>query len=71
MANDLGIRHDNEYGFETFDTRQLTPTLRLQPDVQVVWNPVFNPTPARPQFSTANSCLAGESTIPSGLKLEA
>jgi len=31
--------------FETFYTLQLTPTVRLQPDLQVVWDPVFNRDP--------------------------
>ena len=35
--------HENEYAFETFYTLQLAPTLRLQPDLQVVWDPAFNP----------------------------
>jgi hypothetical protein len=37
------VYHRNEYVFETFYTLQLSPTLRLQPDFQLVWNPVFNP----------------------------
>ena len=36
------VYHDNEYGVETFYTLQLTPTLRLQPDLQVVWDRAFN-----------------------------
>ena len=39
------VYHENEYVFETFYTLQLSPTLRLQPDFQLVWNPVFNPEP--------------------------
>ena len=35
--------HENEYVLETFYTLQLTPTTRIQPDLQVVWNPAFNP----------------------------
>ncbi len=37
------VYHQNEYVFETFYTLQLAPTVRIQPDVQVVWNPVFSP----------------------------
>ena len=37
------VYHRNEYVFETFYTLQLSPTLRVQPDFQLVWNPVFNP----------------------------
>ena len=39
------IYHDNEYVFETFYTLQLSPLSRLQPDLQIVWNPAFNPDP--------------------------
>ena len=39
------VYHRNEYVFDTFYTLQLTPTLRLQPDFQVIWNPAFNPDP--------------------------
>jgi porin len=39
------VYHRNEYVFESFYTMQLSPTLRLQPDFQLVWNPVFNPDP--------------------------
>ena len=37
------VYHNDEYVFETFYTLQLTPTSRLQPDLQIVWNPAFNP----------------------------
>lgn len=37
------VYHENEYVFETFYTMQLSPTLRLQPDLQIVWDPAFNP----------------------------
>jgi porin len=37
------IDHRNEYVFETEYTLQLAPAVRLQPDFQLVWNPVFNP----------------------------
>ena len=39
------IYHENEYILESFYTLQLTPTIRLQPDLQVVWNPAFNSDP--------------------------
>jgi len=39
------VYHRNEYVFETFYTLQLSPTTRLQPDLQLVWNPAFNPDP--------------------------
>jgi porin len=39
------VYHENEYVFETFYTLQLSPTSRLQPDLQIVWNPAFNPDP--------------------------
>ena len=39
------VYHRNEYVAETFYTMQLAPMLRLQPDLQIVWNPAFNPDP--------------------------
>jgi porin len=39
------VYHHDEYVFETFYTLQFSPTLRIQPDFQLVWNPVFNPEP--------------------------
>ncbi len=39
------VYHDNEYVFETFYTLQLSPTSVVQPDLQIVWNPAFNPDP--------------------------
>jgi len=37
------VAHENEYVFEAGYALQLTPTAKLQPDVQVVWNPTYNP----------------------------
>jgi len=37
------IYHQNEYTLEAFYALQLTPLMKLQPDVQYVWNPAFNP----------------------------
>ena len=37
------VHHENEYVLETFYTLQLTPTIKLEPDLQVVWDPAFNP----------------------------
>ena len=37
------VYHNDEYVFETFYTLQLSPTSQLQPDLQIVWNPAFNP----------------------------
>ena len=28
---------------ETVYAMQLTPTIKIQPDLQVIWNPAFNP----------------------------
>jgi carbohydrate-selective porin OprB len=39
------IYHENEYALDAFYALQLTPTIKLQPDLQVVWNPAFNPDP--------------------------
>jgi porin len=37
------VFHENEYSLEAGYVLQITPTMKLQPDVQVVWNPAFNP----------------------------
>jgi porin len=37
------IYHHNECVFEAFYALQLTPLMKLQPDIQYVWNPAFNP----------------------------
>ena len=39
------VYHENEYVLETFYTLQLSPMSQLQPDLQIVWNPAFNPNP--------------------------
>ncbi|HTR02599.1 MAG TPA: carbohydrate porin [Thermoanaerobaculia bacterium] len=44
-ATSRTVYHHDEYVAETFYTLQLSPLLRLQPDLQLVWNPVFNPDP--------------------------
>ena len=36
------VYHQNEYALETSYAMQLTPTIKLQPDFQVVWNPAFH-----------------------------
>jgi porin len=36
------VYHQNEYIIETFYAAQLTPTVRLEPDLQYVINPAFN-----------------------------
>jgi len=45
------IYHHNEYVLEAFYALQLGPLLKVQPDVQYVWNPAFNP---------ANSALVAQ-----------
>jgi len=37
------IYHPDEFVLETFYTLQLSPLARLQPDVQILWNPAYNP----------------------------
>jgi porin len=44
-ATSKTVYHRNEYVAETFYTLQLSPMMRLQPDLQIVWNPAFNPDP--------------------------
>jgi carbohydrate-selective porin OprB len=36
------VAHENEYALEAGYVLQLTPTAKLQPDIQVVWNPAYN-----------------------------
>lgn len=38
------VYHQNEYVLETFYALQLSPTLKLMPDVQYIWDPAFNPS---------------------------
>ena len=42
-ATNKTVYHNNEYVLETFYTLQFSPTSQLQPDLQIVWNPAFNP----------------------------
>ena len=44
-ARTQAVDHENEYALETFYALQLTPTIKLQPDLQIVWNPAFSPEP--------------------------
>jgi porin len=46
-ASSSTVAHENEYVLEAGYVLQLTPTARLQPDVQVVWNPTYNPDASR------------------------
>lgn len=39
------VEHPDEYTLELGYVLQLTPTAKLQPDVQVVWNRAYNPDP--------------------------
>jgi porin len=38
------IFHENEYVWETVYVIQLTPTIKLMPDYQMIWDPVFHNT---------------------------
>lgn len=42
---DQPLYHQDEYGLEVGYVLQLTPTMKLQPDFQVVWNAAHNPDP--------------------------
>jgi len=42
-ATSKTVVHENEYVFETMYAMQLAPTVKFQPDLQVVWDPTFNP----------------------------
>ena len=56
------VYHENEYVLETFYTLQFTPTIRLQPDLQVVWDPAFNPDASHPWSSRSSSFLPGKTS---------
>jgi porin len=45
-AKDQPLYHRDEYGIELGYVLQLTPTMKLQPDLQVVWNRAHNPDAA-------------------------
>jgi hypothetical protein len=36
------VYHENEYVLETVYALQLTPTIKIQPDFQVIWDPAFH-----------------------------
>jgi len=36
------VYHENEYVLETVYALQLTPTIKIQPDFQMIWDPAFN-----------------------------
>ncbi len=39
---DKKIYHENEYVAESVYSLQLTPTIKIQPDFQMIWDPVFH-----------------------------
>ena len=41
-ATSKTVYHENEYVVESFYAVQLTPTIRIHPDIQYVMNPAFN-----------------------------
>jgi len=36
------VYHENEYVWETVYALQLTPTIKIQPDIQMIWDPAFH-----------------------------
>jgi porin len=36
------VYHENEYVWETVYTLQLSPTIKIQPDFQMIWDPAFH-----------------------------
>jgi porin len=42
-SEDQPLHHQDEFGVELGYVLQLTPTMKLQPDLQVVWNRAHNP----------------------------
>jgi carbohydrate-selective porin OprB len=41
-ATSKTVYHENEYVLETVYALQLTPTIKIQPDFQMIWDPVFH-----------------------------
>jgi len=41
------VYHENEYVWETVYVLQLTPTIKLQPDFQAIWDPAFHKNAAQ------------------------
>ena len=41
-GTDKPVYHENEYVMETVYALQLTPTIKIQPDFQMIWDPVFH-----------------------------
>lgn len=39
------VYHNDEYVLKAFYALQLSPVGQLQPDLQIIWNPAFNPDP--------------------------
>ena len=44
-AGSTPVVHNNEYAFEAVYVLQLTHLAKLQPDIQIIWNPAYNPDP--------------------------
>jgi porin len=42
-ATTRNVWHHNEYALEAFYALQLRPMVKIQPDLQYIWNPAFNP----------------------------
>jgi len=42
-ASSKTLFHENEYGLEAGYVLQLTPMAKLQSDLQVLWDPAYNP----------------------------
>jgi hypothetical protein len=52
-ATSAPVAHESEYVLEAGYVLQLTSLMKLQPDLQVVWNPAYNPgAPQRPRLSS-------------------
>jgi hypothetical protein len=41
------VYHENEYVLETVYVLQLTPTIKIQPDFQMIWDPAFHEDTSR------------------------
>jgi len=53
------VYHNNDHAFETLYTLQISPMSQLQPDLQVVWDPVSNPN-AGASVVNSSFCSSGD-----------
>jgi hypothetical protein len=57
-ASSKRVEHRNKYVMETKYALQLTPTVKMQPDFQMVWNPAYNAKASQAAVSQPQVYLA-------------